>query len=156
MEQGFRSRTIAIVIVSLSIVMAMTIIIATQEASSRLAWSLARDKGLLFSQHLQDLHPHLEVPIWSLLLVWLLTFLCGFLYLASKTGKEPLKPNGMVKSVLTTLRQISLQCNYRLVCYSSAVIIRHTYSSSNCSKAINDLLVPCTQLPYAQYLGLDC
>ncbi|KAJ5523499.1 hypothetical protein N7513_013043 [Penicillium frequentans] len=88
MEQGFRSRTIAIVIVSLSIVMAMTIIIATQEASSRLAWSLARDKGLLFSQHLQDLHPHLEVPIWSLLLVWLLTFLCGFLYLASKTGSS--------------------------------------------------------------------
>ncbi|OKP09944.1 Choline transport protein [Penicillium subrubescens] len=68
------------------IVLSMTIIIATQEASSRLAWSLARDKGLLFSQHLQDIHPRFDVPMWGLLLVWLLTFTCGFLYLASKTG----------------------------------------------------------------------
>lgn len=156
MEQGFRSRTIAIVVVSLSIVMAMTIIIATQEASSRLAWSLARDKGLLFSWYLQDLHPRLDVPMWSLLLVWLLTFICGFLYLASKTGREPLRPNGILKSVLTTLHQISRQCNCRLVSYSSATIIRHTYSSSNCSKTINNLLVHYTQLPYAQYPGLDC
>ncbi|KAB8219530.1 hypothetical protein BDV33DRAFT_191989 [Aspergillus novoparasiticus] len=85
MEQGFRSRTIAIVIVSISIVMAMTIIIATQEASSRLAWALARDKGLLFSQYIEHVHPHLEVPIRSLLLIWVLTFICGFLYLASQT-----------------------------------------------------------------------
>jgi amino acid transporter len=149
MEQGFRSRTIAMVIVSFSIVLSMTIIIATQEASSRLAWSLARDKGLLFSQHLQDIHPRFDVPMWGLLLVWLLTFTCGFLYLASKTGKKPLKSKGIVKSVLTTLRQISFQCNYRLFRYSSAAIIRRTYSSSNCSKAINNLLVSCTQLPYA-------
>ncbi|KAF7621043.1 amino acid permease family protein [Aspergillus flavus] len=86
MEQGFRSRTIAIVIVSISIVMAMTIIIATQEASSRLAWVLARDKGLLFSQYIEHVHPHLEVPIRSLLLIWVLTFICGFLYLASQTA----------------------------------------------------------------------
>ena len=104
MEQGFRSRTIAIVIVSISIVMAMTIIIATQEASSRLAWALARDKGLLFSQYIEHVHPHLEVPIRSLFLIWVLTFICGFLYLASQTGKEPLKSNAIVKAVLNTLR----------------------------------------------------
>jgi choline transport protein len=89
MEQGFHSRTIAIVVVSISTLLALTIIIATQEASSRLAWALARDKGLLFSKHLEDIHPHLDIPLWGLLLVWILTFLCGFLYLASRAGKSP-------------------------------------------------------------------
>ncbi|KAE8419611.1 hypothetical protein BDV36DRAFT_282047 [Aspergillus pseudocaelatus] len=85
MEQGFRSRTIAIAISSVTIILSLTIIIATQEASSRLAWSLARDDGLLFSRRLQQLHPQLDIPLWSLLLVWILTFLCGFIYLASQT-----------------------------------------------------------------------
>lgn len=121
MEQGFRSRTIAIVIVSFSVVLGMTIIIATQEASSRLAWSLARDKGLLFSRFLQDLHPRLDVPLWSLLLVWLLTFVCGFLYLASKTGEEPLtsKWNIEVCTNCHLLNKLSMQLWARPLSFSS-------------------------------------
>ncbi|KAE8335735.1 hypothetical protein BDV24DRAFT_155792 [Aspergillus arachidicola] len=85
MEQGFRSHTIAIIITCFATAMALTIIIATQEASSRLVWAFARDNGLLFSHHLQKIQPHLDVPLWSLFFVWLLTSLCAFLYLASKT-----------------------------------------------------------------------
>ncbi|PIG88379.1 amino acid permease family protein [Aspergillus arachidicola] len=108
MEQGFRSRTIAIVIVSISVVLGMTIIIATQEASSRLAWSLARDKGLLFSRFLQDLYPRLDVPLWSLLLVWLLTFLCGFLYLASKTAFNAIVGSSVILQQLSFVIPIIL------------------------------------------------
>jgi amino acid transporter len=147
MEQGFRSRTIAIVIVSISVVLGMTIIIATQEASSRLAWSLARDKGLLFSRFLQDLHPRLDVPLWSLLLVWLLTFLCGFLYLASKTGEKPLTSKRNIEVCTNYYLFKSFKCNCGLVRYPSAAVIRHSYHSGNCSKAINDLPVPWTQFP---------
>ncbi|PIG85563.1 hypothetical protein AARAC_007327 [Aspergillus arachidicola] len=86
MEQGFRSHTIAIIITCFATAMALTIIIATQEASSRLVWAFARDNGLLFSHHLQKIQPHLDVPLWSLFFVWLLTSLCAFLYLASKTA----------------------------------------------------------------------
>lgn len=89
MEQGFRSRIFAVVIVSLSIVMAMFIVFAVQETSSRLAWSLARDNGLIFSKYIQRIHPQLDVPVWGLLLVWILTLACGFLYIASQTGKKP-------------------------------------------------------------------
>lgn len=90
MEQGFRSHTIATVITCFATVMALTIVIATQEASSRLVWAFARDNGLVFSHHLQKIQPHLDVPLWSLFFVWFLTSLCAFLYLASREGNYPL------------------------------------------------------------------
>lgn len=94
LEQGFQSRTGAIVITSLTVFMAVFIIIATQETSSRLAWALARDHALLFSGDLAKIHPRLDVPLWGVILVWAMTFLCGFLYLASSTGKQPSEKSG--------------------------------------------------------------
>ncbi|KAL2839269.1 amino acid transporter [Aspergillus pseudoustus] len=86
LEQGLRSRTFALVLTAFTIVMALFIIIASQETSSRMVWALARDHGLVFSRHLEKIDSHLDVPIWGLFLVWLMTSLCGFLYLASQTA----------------------------------------------------------------------
>lgn len=85
-QQGFRSTTGTVVYVVLLMVMTIFVLNAIQETSSRLAWSFARDNGLIFSSKLAQMHPRLEVPVWSLLLTWFLLVVCGCIFVASKTG----------------------------------------------------------------------
>lgn len=66
--------------------MAFFILNAVQETTSRLAWSFARDNGLIFSAHLEQIHPYWQVPVWSLLLTWAFLAISGCIYLASSTG----------------------------------------------------------------------
>lgn len=81
----------ATAITIITIVMAIFIAIAVQETSSRLAWSFARDNGLIFSKYLESIHPKLDVPVYAIVFTWFLLFVCGLIYLASKTGKINLK-----------------------------------------------------------------
>lgn len=70
------------------IAMVMTIFIlnAIQETSSRLAWSFARDNGLIFSSTFAQIHPKLQVPVWSCLLTYGVLVICGCVFVASTTG----------------------------------------------------------------------
>lgn len=84
--QAFRSKTMAIAIQTLICVMALFITIAVQETSSRLAWSFARDGGIILSNYMQRTHPKLEVPHFALAFTYGLVAICGLIYLASATG----------------------------------------------------------------------
>ena len=78
----------ATAIAIIMVIMVMFVVIAIQETSSRLAWSFARDEGIIFSKYMQRIHPKLDVPIFALLFTWLLVFICGLIYLGSSTGKS--------------------------------------------------------------------
>ncbi|KAJ5605758.1 hypothetical protein N7510_008539 [Penicillium lagena] len=84
--QIFRSTTIANALTIIGVVMAVFIIIAVQETSSRLAWSFARDEGIVFSKFIKRIDPRLDVPIFGLLSTWSLVFVCGLIYLGSATA----------------------------------------------------------------------
>ena len=56
---------------------------AIQQTSSHLIWAFGRDNGLVFSKQLAQMHPGLEVPVWSLLANAAVIFVCGCIYLAS-------------------------------------------------------------------------
>jgi choline transport protein len=72
--------------ICIAIVMAVFILNAIQETSSRLAWSFARDNGLIFSKQLSQIHPRLQVPVYALLLTYGLLAFCGCIFVASTTG----------------------------------------------------------------------
>lgn len=76
----------ATIFIAIAMVMAIFILNAVQETSSRLAWSFARDNGLVFSSTLSQIHPKLQVPVWSLLLTYGLLVVSGCVYVASTTG----------------------------------------------------------------------
>ncbi|OJD11807.1 hypothetical protein AJ78_07489 [Emergomyces pasteurianus Ep9510] len=99
--QGFRSRAMGLAMVSIGVVMVLFMVFAIQETSSRLVWSLARDNGLIFSKHLDRIHPTLDIPLWALLLVWLLTFLCGFIFLASHTAFSAIVSSSIILQQLS-------------------------------------------------------
>jgi choline transport protein len=82
----------AAAIQSLGCVNGIFITIAVQETSSQLAWSFARDGGIVMSKYMQLLHPKLEIPHFALVFTYFLVFLCGLLYLASATGKLSQQP----------------------------------------------------------------
>ena len=77
----------AIVFTLISMVMTFFILFAVQETSSRLAWAFARDKGLIYSNLFEKIHPRLEVPVYSLVLTWALLAISGCVFMASTTGK---------------------------------------------------------------------
>ncbi|PGG99041.1 hypothetical protein GX51_06457 [Blastomyces parvus] len=99
--QGLRSRPMALAMVSIGVVMVLFMVFAIQETSSRLAWSLARDNGLIFSKYLNRIHPTLDIPLWGLFFVWLLTFLCGFIFLASHTAFSAIVSSSIILQQLS-------------------------------------------------------
>ncbi|KAJ5432609.1 uncharacterized protein N7458_011765 [Penicillium daleae] len=106
--QTLRSTTMANAFATLAIIMAIFIIIASQEASSRLAWSFARDDGLLLSKFMQRVHPKLDVPIYSLILSWSLVFICGLIYLGSSTAITALIGSAVILQQLSFVIPIIL------------------------------------------------
>jgi hypothetical protein len=142
---------------TLAIIMAIFIIIASQEASSRLAWSFARDDGLLLSKFMQRVHPKLDVPIYSLILTWSLVFICGLIYLGSSTGKwikllacTPLcvsKEEDFVTDGLIPIPTVSSDHRAHWICCdSSAVVIRDPNHSAFISETIKEVLTNQTSL----------
>ena len=85
-RQGFRSTSIAVGFTIVAIIMAIFVLNAVQETSSRLAWSFARDNGLLFSSTLAQIHPKLQVPVYALFLTYGILVVCGCVFVASTTG----------------------------------------------------------------------
>ena len=85
-RQGLRSTSLAVAFAIIAIVMALFVLNAVQETSSRLAWSFARDNGLLFSSTLAQIHPKLQVPVYALLVTYGILVVCGCVFLASTTG----------------------------------------------------------------------
>jgi len=60
-------------------------IIGSQQTSSRLTYSFARDNTLVLSKFIGRIHPTLDVPVWALLANWLVVFVVGCIYLGSTT-----------------------------------------------------------------------
>lgn len=59
---------------------------ATQQTASRLTWSFARDRALVFSDQIGHVHPSLGVPVWALLFNAFIVFVIGCIYLGSTTA----------------------------------------------------------------------
>ncbi|KIX92341.1 uncharacterized protein Z520_11949 [Fonsecaea multimorphosa CBS 102226] len=115
LKQCLHSADFATAITSGGIVMAFFVLNAIQETTSRLAWSFARDGGLIFSDSLEQIHPRLQVPVWSLLLTWGLLAVCGCIFMASSTGKS-LPFNALVNSAIV-LQQLSFLIPLALLLY---------------------------------------
>jgi choline transport protein len=85
-EQALSSATGATAMTALIIVCGYFALIATQQTSSRLTWSFARDGGLVFSGKIGHVHRGLAVPVWALLLNALVVFIMGCIYLGSQVA----------------------------------------------------------------------
>ncbi|KAK1238256.1 hypothetical protein MKX08_002835 [Trichoderma sp. CBMAI-0020] len=85
-RQALRSDGGAVAILILSIGMTFFILNAVLQTASWLTWALAKDNALMFSDIIQKVHPHLGVPISSLIFNTASMALCGCIYLASSTG----------------------------------------------------------------------
>ncbi|OQV10176.1 hypothetical protein CLAIMM_14211 [Cladophialophora immunda] len=107
-QQCLRSVNFATVLSCGGIIMAFFALNAVQETTSRLAWSFARDNGLVFSKHLHRIHPRLQVPVWSLLLTWAILAICGCIYLASSTAFNALVNSAVVLQQVSFLIPIAL------------------------------------------------
>lgn len=85
-EQALQSASGATAMVSLIIFTGYFALIATQQTSSRLTWSFARDGGLIFSSKIGHVHQGLAVPVWALLVNAVVVFIMGCIYLGSQVA----------------------------------------------------------------------
>ena len=82
-QQAVRSGAGAIAMTTFLLVTGYFALNATQQTTSRLTWSFARDGGLVFSKQLGHIHPGLGVPVWALLANAFVVFVIGCIYLGS-------------------------------------------------------------------------
>ncbi|KIW18243.1 hypothetical protein PV08_02531 [Exophiala spinifera] len=108
MTQSLRSLSFATVLSCGGIVMAFFALNAVQETASRLTWSFARDNGLVFSTHLERIHPRWQVPVWSLFATWGILATCGCIFLGSSTAFNALVNSAVVLQQLSFLIPIAL------------------------------------------------
>jgi choline transport protein len=92
-------------------IMTFFILNAVFATASRMTWALARDNALLFSKPLGHVHRSLEVPVSSILTVWVILSLCGLLILATEVAF-----NALVSSCVT-LQLLSFIIPAALVVY---------------------------------------
>ncbi|ETN44498.1 uncharacterized protein HMPREF1541_10168 [Cyphellophora europaea CBS 101466] len=85
-EQALRSGSGATALTTLLIMTGIFALNATQQTSSRLSWSFARDGGLIFSKQIGHVHPKLGVPVWALLFNAVVVFIMGCIYLGSQVA----------------------------------------------------------------------
>lgn len=85
-EQALKSGTGATAMTSLIVVTGFFALNATQQTSSRLTWSFARDGGLIFSKQIGHVNTRLGVPVWALLFNAFVVFVMGCIYLGSQTA----------------------------------------------------------------------
>ncbi|KIY02165.1 uncharacterized protein Z520_02303 [Fonsecaea multimorphosa CBS 102226] len=113
LRQGFRSTAIAAAFIIVAIVMSVFILNAIQETSSRLAWSFARDNGLVFSSRLSSIHPTLQVPVYALFLTYGILVVCGCVFVASTTAFNALIGSSIVLQEISFLIPVALLLHRR-------------------------------------------
>ncbi|KIW63200.1 hypothetical protein PV04_10065 [Phialophora macrospora] len=107
-RQGFRSTALAAVFTIIGVIMTMFILNAVHETSSRLAWSFARDNGLLFSNKISRIHPTLQVPVYALFLTYGMVVVCGCVFVASNTAFNALIGSSIVLQEISFLIPVLL------------------------------------------------
>ena len=94
--QATRSTVASTVFILLVVFAATFALIGAQQTGSRLTWSFARDNVLMGSRWLGRMHPTLEVPVWSLLFNYTITFIIGCIYLGSSSASNAFIGTGLV------------------------------------------------------------
>lgn len=94
--QATHSGAAATVFVVLLCCAAVFALIGAQQTASRLTWSLARDRAIIGSQWLTEMHPRLEVPVWSLMFNFTIMFIIGCIYLGSSSAFNAFIGSGLV------------------------------------------------------------
>ncbi|KAB8261427.1 amino acid/polyamine transporter I [Aspergillus pseudonomiae] len=94
--QATRSPSAATVFVCLLVLAAIFALTGAQQTASRLTWSLARDRALIGSQWIGELHDSLEVPVWALVFNYAVMFLIGCIYLGSSSAFNAFIGTGLV------------------------------------------------------------
>lgn len=94
--QATRSSSAATVFIVLLCCAAVFALIGAQQTASRLTWSLARDKAIIGSHWLSEMHSKLEVPVWSLILNFVIMFIIGCIYLGSSSAFNAFIGTGLV------------------------------------------------------------
>ncbi|EXJ68395.1 uncharacterized protein A1O5_08187 [Cladophialophora psammophila CBS 110553] len=107
-RQGLRSTALAVAFIIVAIIMSVFILNAIQETSSRLAWSFARDNGLVFSSRLSRIHPTLQVPVYALFLTYGILVVCGCVFVASTTAFNALIGSSIVLQEISFLIPVAL------------------------------------------------
>ncbi|OAP56145.1 hypothetical protein AYL99_09324 [Fonsecaea erecta] len=107
-RQGLRSTALTAAFIMVSIVMAVFILNAIQETSSRLAWSFARDNGLVFSSRVARIHSTLQVPVYALFLTYGILVVCGCVFVASTTAFNALIGSSIVLQEISFLIPVAL------------------------------------------------
>ena len=85
-RQAVRSDSGATAMTTLLVLTGYFSLNASQQTASRLTWSFARDRGLLFSGAVGSIHPALGVPVWALIANAFVVFIIGCIYLGSVTA----------------------------------------------------------------------
>ncbi|KAK5047013.1 hypothetical protein LTR84_006955 [Exophiala bonariae] len=107
-RQGLRSDEGALAVLIAGIVLGFFILNAVFQASSRTVWAFARDNGFVFSSTIGRVHQRFEVPVWALLLNWLVFGILGVLILASSIAFNAILSSTVVHQLLSYLIPISL------------------------------------------------
>ena len=94
--QATKSSSAATVFVVLLCCAAVFALIGAQQTASRLTWSLARDRALIGSKWLSEMHTELEVPVWGLLFNFAIMFIIGCIYLGSSSAFNAFIGTGLV------------------------------------------------------------
>lgn len=71
-------------------------LIGAQETASRLTWSLARDSALIGSQWLGKVNTMLKVPVWALIMNYVVMFIIGCIYLGSSSAFNAFVGTGLI------------------------------------------------------------
>ncbi|KAJ5812682.1 hypothetical protein N7474_008983 [Penicillium riverlandense] len=84
--QATQSTAAATTFIVLLLTIDLIVCVATVQTMSRLTWALGRDNAFVWSHYLAQVHPKLEVPLWSLIADGVIVGFLGCLYLVSTVG----------------------------------------------------------------------
>lgn len=94
--QATQSTAAATVFIVLLCWAAVFALIGAQQTASRLTWSLARDRAIIGSDWLSEMHTKLKAPVWSLVFNFVIMFIIGCIYLGSSSAFNAFIGTGLV------------------------------------------------------------
>ncbi|PIA95754.1 Choline transport protein [Cercospora beticola] len=100
-RQALRSSAAAAIFLVALILILFFVVTAMQQTTSRLVHAFGRDNGLLFSSHLGQISPSLQVPIYALLCNAVCVFAAGCIYLGSPTAFTSLINTSIILQMLS-------------------------------------------------------
>ncbi|KAJ5989526.1 hypothetical protein N7481_004736 [Penicillium waksmanii] len=95
-RQATQSNTAATVFIVLLCCAATFALIGAQQTASRLTWSLARDRAIMGSHWLSQIHSQCQVPVWGLIFNFAVMFIIGCVYLGSSSAFNAFIGTGLV------------------------------------------------------------